>query len=122
MTDQPSPRPIAEPLQLAALEVADLARVADDLQHVIARLASAARRSEDQDWLMDAQAIDLLTKRLAGMAAYLDALARAAPPDALIDVNEAVIALTLAEQARRLAGPLPPRAPAASGELTLFGA
>ena len=40
MTAGPALRPIAEPLRLAALEVADLARLGDRLQGVIASLSA----------------------------------------------------------------------------------
>jgi hypothetical protein len=66
--------------------------------------------------------VDLLTQRLAGLAAFLRTLADVAPADAVADVHAAVMHLTLAEQARRLVGPAE-RADAcpAQGELTLFG-
>lgn len=113
-------RPLAEPLHLAAVEIADLARVADGVQHVIARLAAGA--PPDAALMADAQAADLLTQRLAGLAAFLRALSAAAPAGAVTDVHAAVMDLTLAEQARRLGGPPPPAANAEPyGDLDLFG-
>jgi hypothetical protein len=119
MHHEPTLRPLAEPLHLAAVEIADLARVADDLQHLIARLAATAQL--DADLMAQAQASDLLSQRLAGMAAFLRALSAAAPAGAKADVHAAVMELTLAEQARRLAGPPPAHDCEAQGELTLFG-
>jgi hypothetical protein len=119
MSDGTALRPFAEPLRLAALEIGDLARMADDLQDLIARLAEAAR--PDAEVMARAQACDFLSQRLAGMAAFLHALASAAPSDAVADVHAAVMGLTLAEQARRLAGPAAPSECPMQGELTLFG-
>jgi len=118
MSDEMTLRPFAEPLRLAALEIGDLARMADDLQDVIARLAGAGRA--DADVMARAQASDFLSQRLTGMAAFLHGLADAAPADAVTDVRAAVMGLTLAEQARRLAGPSPVLEGAVQGELTLF--
>ncbi len=115
-------RPFAEPLRLAAIELADLARAGDQLQRVIARLAAGAG-ALDAELMEEAQGADLLSQRLEGMAAFLRALADAVPAGAAIDVQAAMIDLTLAEQARRLAGPSAktPAADDASGDLLLFG-
>jgi len=116
-------RPFAEPLRLAAIELADLARQGDQLQRVIARLAAGAG-ALDANLMEEAQGADLLSQRLEGMAAFLRALADAVPAGAAIDVHAAMIDLTLAEQARRLAGPAaatPSVADDASGDLLLFG-
>jgi len=71
--------------------------------------------------LAECQVADLLSQRLVGMGAFLTALAVAAPEEATVDVLHAVRDLTLAEQARWLAGPTAskPR-PHSSGDLTLF--
>ena len=119
----PALRPLAEPLWLAAAELAELARLSDRLQHVMSRLP--ARRELDPDFLTEAQAADLLSQRLEGMAAFLRVIAASAPQDVTIDVYAAVMDLTLAEQARRLSG-LPPaedrrEPPQTCGELQLFG-
>jgi hypothetical protein len=126
MTDRQTFRPFAEPLRLAAIELADLARAGDQLQRVIAHLAAGAG-ALDAELMQEAQGADLLSQRLQGMAAFLRALADAVPAGAVIDVQTAMIDLTLAEQARRLAGP-PPTEPIeptaadpASGDLLLFG-
>ena len=128
MHDGPTFRPLREPLRLAAVELADLARMGDDLQGVIARLAAQANCA-DAELLAEAQAADLLTQRLTGMAAFLSALATAAPRDVTTDVHAAVIDLTVAEQARRLSGPPPEVATQTllalsdpfGGDVTLFG-
>ena len=114
-------RPFREPLSHAAAEAADLVRLADGLQGAIAEMAAQDRRLSARS-IVEAQAADRLSQRLAGLAAYLDALACAAPAEARCDVAAAVIGLTLAEQARRLAGlPAEAEIPADEGELTLFG-
>lgn len=115
-------RPFREPLSYAALEVIDLVRLADGLQVAISEMAARDRRLSARA-IIEAQAADRLSQRLAGLAAYLNALADAAPDDARADVEAAVIGLTLAEQARRLSG-LPAGAALpddADGELMLFG-
>ena len=125
MTAGPAFRPIAEPLRLAALEVADLARLGDRLQGVIASLSANHSGRPDPGLVIEAQAADLLSQRLTGMAAFLSALASAAPQGVTTDVHAAVMDLTLAEQARRLGGPslapAGPVAPADGGDLVLFG-
>ncbi len=121
-TGGPTFRPFAEPLRLAAIEIADLARQGDQLQRVIARLATGAG-ALDAGLMEEAQGADLLSQRLEGMAAFLRALSDAVPAGAAIDVHAAMIDLTLAEQVRRLAGPTAPGATdvdAASGDLLLF--
>jgi hypothetical protein len=119
MPDAPTLRPLAEPLRLAAIEIADLARVADGVQGVIAELSALARPSAEL--IAEAQAADLLTQRLAGLAAFLRTLSDVAPADAVADVHAAVMHLTLAEQARRLAGPAQRIACEVADELDLFG-
>lgn len=94
-------RPLAQSLDLVASEVSDLAQLADQLQALISRLAGGAL---DPLVLIEAQAVDLLSQRLEGLAAFVRALAEAAPPELAADVAQAVRALSLAEQARRLSG------------------
>jgi len=124
MCEGPTLRPLAEPLGIAAQEVADLAGMADLLQGVVARLAAQAGRP-DAELMAEAQAADVLSQRLEGMAAFLRALARAAPEGVTTDVHAAVMDLTVAEQARRLSGPPPEVASqtllSLSGDVTLFG-
>jgi hypothetical protein len=115
-------RPFREPLSYAALEAADLVRLADGLQVVIAEMAAQDRRLTARA-IVEAQSADRLSQRLAGLAAYLNALAVAAPAEAVADIEAAVAGLTLAEQARRLSGlpsaAAPPHA-AEDSDLTLF--
>jgi hypothetical protein len=121
MHDGPTFRPIAEPLRLAAIELTELAELGDRLQHALGRL-TAHLGAPDADFITEAQAADLLSQRLVGMAAFLRAIARVAPESLMADVHAAVMDLTLAEQARRLSGPHPPLACAqVNGDLHLFG-
>lgn len=120
MADAAVARPLSQSLDLVAGEVAELARLGDRLQGVISRLA-ANLGAPDTDTLEEAQAADLLSQRLAGLAAFVQALANAAPRDATADIAAAVNALTLTEQARRLSSPTNPPAPAEpAGDLTTF--
>jgi hypothetical protein len=122
----PTLRPLAEPLRLAAIELAELARLSDQVQRAIGRLTER-RGAPDTEFLTGAQAADLLSQRLEGMAAFLRVIAASAPEDVTTDVYAAVMDLTLAEQARRLSGlptaaELPFAEPTQScGELQLFG-
>ena len=112
-------RPLAVSLELVAREVADLAQLADQLQGLILRLATSAG-APDPVVLIEAQAVDLFSQRLVGLAAFVRALADAAPQDISANVAEAVRALTLTEQARRLSGETPAPAPDPAGEPTTF--
>ena len=115
-------RPLREPLAYAALEIEDLARLAEGLQMAIADMASRDRHLTEQD-LIEAQAADQFSQRLAGLASYLNALAQAAPAEAEVDLEAAIAGLTLAAQALRLSGsPVESEHPhAGAGEFTLFG-
>jgi hypothetical protein len=118
MSAAPPVSSLSQSLGLVAQEVADLAGLADHLQGVISRMAAAA--APDRTLLVDAQAADLLSQRLQGLASYMGALAMAAPSGLPHDVDGAVRALNLTDQARRLAGAAPAAAPEGSGELTTF--
>jgi hypothetical protein len=114
-------RPLTESLSLVADEVDDLVRLGETVQAVISRLAVGAGGLPDAGLVVDAQAADLLSQRLAGLASFVRALADAAPRDISADIEGAVRALTLSEQARRLSGPvLAPTTDAGGGELTTF--
>lgn len=107
---------LSDSLDRVAQEVADLARMGEALQSVISRLATGPA---DPQTLMDAQGADLLSQRLEGLAEFVRALAQSAPAGVTTDVEAAVRALTLADQARRLTGRLPE--PEGCGEpLTLW--
>jgi hypothetical protein len=100
-------RPLAASLDLVAEEIAELVELGDRVQCVISRLAAAGPR--DSVTLVDAQVSDLLSQRLAGLTAFVRALAEAERSADYAEIEAAVRALTLAEQARRLAGSPPPR-------------
>lgn len=95
-------RPLAASLDLVAEEIAELVDLGDRVQAVISRLAGAAPR--DAITLVDAQVSDLLSQRLAGLTAFVRALAEAERSSDYAEIEAAVRALTLAEQARRLSG------------------
>jgi hypothetical protein len=113
-------QPIGDPLGIAAIELLDLARLADRLEGLLADLAGRCATA-DPNLLKECQIADLLSQRLVGVSAFLAALAAAAPRGAKVDVSDAVRGLALSDQARCLAA-LAPDAPcaAAAGELTLF--
>jgi len=112
-------RPLSASLGLVAHEVSDLVRLAERLQTVIAHLA-AGGPAPDLNILIDAQAADLLTQRLAGLAVFVQALSQAAPVEVSADVEAAVRALTLSEQARRLSGIISAVQPEGAGDTLTF--
>jgi len=117
--DQRVLRPLAEPLQLLAGEVGDLVALSERLQALLAQLMRESEPSVQR--MVEAQAADLLSQRLAGVQSYLAALAEAAPIGAQIDVAGAVMSLLLAEQAHRLGNSLQAAAAVEDdGELHLF--
>lgn len=95
---------LAGSLDLVAQEVTDLVVIGDQLQGLISRLVVAASPS-DPSAMIEAQAADLLSQRLSGLAAFVRALADAAPADVSADIDSALRVLTLTEQARRLSSP-----------------
>ena len=111
-------QPIGEPLGVAAMELLDLARLADRIETLIADLVVRGGVS-DPAVLVECQIADLLSQRLVGLAAFLAALAAAVPADARVDVAVAVRGLALSDQARCLAA-LAPGDVRVEGELTLF--
>lgn len=117
MSEPAAIRPLAESLDLVAREVTDLVAVGDQLQELISRLVLSAGPS-DTAALIEAQAADLLSQRLAGLASFVRALADAAPDDVAADIDDALRLLTLTEQARRLSNP--GKAPVEMGEPMTF--
>jgi hypothetical protein len=117
-----TPRLLAQSLDLVAEDLAELVGLGERVQGVISRMAAAAPRPRDAGLLMDAQAADLLSQRLAGLTAFVRALAEAEHRDDPAAVEAAVRTLTLAEQARRLAGgaPSPAAQPDAGGHPTFW--
>ena len=111
-------QPLGEPLGVAAMELFDLARLADRLEALVADLAGRDG-TPDPALMMECQIADMLSQRLIGLAAFLAALATAVPEDARVDVSAAVQGLALSDQARCLAALAPDEA-RVDGELTLF--
>lgn len=111
---------LAGSLDLVAQEVTDLVALGDQLQSLISRLVVAA--PSDPSAVIEAQAADLLSQRLSGLAAFVRALAEAAPAGVGADIESALRVLTLTEQARRLssASSAPTPAPDAGDVLTFW--
>lgn len=109
----PKPRPLAASLDLVAEDLAELVGLGERIQAVISRMAAAAPRPRDVGLLVDAQAADLLSQRLAGLTAFVRALAAAEHGADDAQVEAAIDALTLAEQSRRFmrGGPASTSAP-----------
>lgn len=119
MSSHAAHRSISGSLGLIAQEVTDLAAIGDQLQALIARLVATAADT-DPAAVIEAQAADLLSQRLAGLAAFLRALAATSPTDIAADIDNAVRVLTLAEQARRLSNPASSVAPDLGDPLTFW--
>lgn len=111
-------RPLPESLDLVVEEMTEMVALAEHVQAVVARLAGTVSR--DAGVLVDAQAADLLSQRLQGLTRFVRALADAERSADYAEVEAAVRALTLAEQARRLAGAAPAPAAEPAAELTTF--
>lgn len=111
-------RPLPQSLDLVAEEMAELVDLAERVQAVIARMARAA--PPDVGALVDAQAADLMSQRLQGLTGFVRALADAERSENYADIERAVRALTLAEQARRLVGAPPAVAGEPAAELTFW--
>jgi hypothetical protein len=113
-------RALSDSLGQTAAELADLVSLGDRLELMVARLM-ASQAGADVELMTEAQGADLLSQRLAGVAAFVAGLAEAAPADAYHDVLTAARGLTLAEQAARLTGAAGGAGyGVASGELALF--
>ncbi|MBJ7411011.1 MAG: hypothetical protein JHD15_11710 [Phenylobacterium sp.] len=117
MNQPAAARSLSESLDLVAREVTDLVAVGDQLQDLISRLVQTAGQS-DPSAMIEAQAADLLSQRLSGLASFVRALADAAPADVAADIDDALRVLTLTEQARRLSDPS--HAPAETGDPMTF--
>ena len=112
--------PVREALEVAAVELTDLARLSGQIETIIANLVAHAG-DVTPALLSDCQVADLLSQRLVGVASFLAALAKSAPADAAVDVFDAVRAITLTEQASRLSGRCSSVEPfLGDGELALF--
>ena len=109
-------------LARSSAELADLADRTERLQDVMAALVKQCA-ALDHDATRDMQALDWVAQHLEGLASFLEALSKAAPPGWRIDTGPALDALNLAELAHRLRGGSAGVmvAPAASsGDMELF--
>ena len=111
--------PIGDALAVIAGELADLARLGDQVEAIIADLVGQAGKVSP-DLLRRCQAADLLSQRLAGVAAFVNAVGQVAPANVTFDVLAAVRTVTLADQANRLSGRSVTALQSAHGELALF--
>ena len=95
---------LAGSLDLVAEDLSELIGLGERLEAVIARMAAAASGPFDPSLLVDAQAADLLSQRLAGLTAFVRALAAAERGADHAQVEAALSKLTLAEQSHRFKG------------------
>jgi hypothetical protein len=119
MTGRSNLRTLERTLAATAMELADLASIANELEHTTTGIDGRL----DDLTISRLQMADVLTQRLAGLTVFVTALADSAPDGVSLDVGEAVLQLTLADQAARLCGAPPPRVwhEQDDGDLMLFG-
>ena len=103
-TGEPVSLPLDRVLRLLAAEAGTLSDLAARAGAALASALEGASRPATSRLLRDAQALDELEQRVAGLRTYLEGLARAAPGNVLLDVSGPAAVLTLAAQAERLSG------------------
>jgi hypothetical protein len=119
MTEVRVLRPLSQVLTLAAVELSDLARSGEALEHLVVRLAP--KEGAAQSLLCEVQGVDLFVQRLAGLAGFVRGLSQAVPAEVTVDILAAVHDLTLTDQAQRLVGCPRHAEEEARGDLLLFG-
>lgn len=100
-TPDPGPddlRPLPDLVGRIALEIGELAGLADGLQGLIGRGGNGA----DPTFLSTAQSLDLLVQRLAGIRTFLDELGPALPAEWRVDAAGAAEPVTLQRLKDRL--------------------
>ena len=110
----PGLKPLAEILRALGRELAELGRLAYDLQVTLSPCGQGC--AETHQMLESMQMLDPLTQRLQGMADFLGALAPGLPVDWMCDPTAATRILTLADLAHRLGCPMSDSAPLENGE------
>jgi hypothetical protein len=86
-------------------EVRSLADLADGLQHMMGRLLGGAVAPSDGMVIEEAQELDALVQRLRELASFIEELLPGVSPQWRLDAGPAVLAVRLAELARRLTRP-----------------
>ena len=122
MSGAPSAPMRAAPLAAVLCATADeLSALADAASGVQAALGDAGFMPDVQGASIERlQALDLITQRLAGLSAFLTALAPTVTPGASADAMLAAADVTVSALAARLCAQ--PEPVAAAGECELFGA
>ncbi len=103
------------------MEAEDLARSVDEL-HFLLELLNGRDSVDRGRFIRSAQAIDIVGQRLLGLSIFVAELASAAPPEWMLNVEEARRKLSLSALAGRLAGQdaMESIAAHAPGDLDLF--
>ncbi|WP_374469877.1 hypothetical protein [Phenylobacterium sp.] len=104
-------QPLEAVLTACAAELEELSGRCEALQAALSRALSQGAA--------DAQALDLITQRTAGLADFLENVAGALPADWRVDADAAARKLTLGDLAAALTGRA--RTAADPGELDFFG-
>jgi hypothetical protein len=106
-----STQPLEAVLTACAAELEELSGRCESLQQALSEALSGC--------VGDAQALDLITQRTAGLADFLENVATALPPEWRVDADAAARGLTLTDLANALTGRT--RSAADAGELDFFG-
>jgi hypothetical protein len=117
-----APAPLGDVLRTVGRELADLGRMASNLQAVLGPTEPWLGR--DGAVLRRLQSLDALTQSLHGVAEFLQALAPTVPPHWSCDAARAAEGLTLSDLAGRLAQRVADAAALQAdeaGEFELFG-
>lgn len=93
--------PLAEVLSRVEKELAEMARLVDHNQSLIARLTWAVGAT-DPSYVTAMQEADLVSQKLDGIAGFLRAIATALPADLHVDTHSATGDLLLAELTRKI--------------------
>ncbi len=93
--------PLAEVILRVEKELAEMARLVDHNQSVIARLSWTAGAS-DPSYVSAMQEADLISQKLDGIAGFLRAIAAAVPADLHIETHRATSDLRLEELTRKI--------------------
>jgi hypothetical protein len=115
-------RPLAQVLQAAAAEAADLSQAAERLQWLAGDLIRRAGSGGDQALVEEAQGLDALAQKLSALAGFLQRIGEDAPAEWRLDIAAALAAVPLSDMANRLGhkDAAPSWAVASVGECELF--
>lgn len=114
--------PLAGVLLRVEKELAEMARLVDHNQSLIARLTWSVGGA-DPSYVTAMQEADLVAQKLDGIAGFLRAIANSVPPDFQVETHRASTDLLLAELTRKIGakgGEKADAVPHSAGDFDLF--